>query len=326
MPGIAHEAPVELLRHNPLLAAALLHGSGVAIPVGGSAVMAAGDLTSALPAELRADAVVVLGGKLAVVVEVQRSPDEGKRRVWPACLTLARAQHDCPAVLTVICPGRATGRWARRPIPTGHPGFDLVPLVIDADTTPRASVPGLAGASPELAVLAAFTGAVDLEQDAGRRQVLGTLAAARLDEERLEIYTHLIRAVASAASRSALEALMTTAFKDEFIDRIKAEGRAEVLNDEFIDRIKAEGRAEVLKEEFIDRIKAEGRAEGEAAGRAKGEVRGRADMLLRVLAARGLEVPDRVRERVLACTDLSQLDAWGDSAVAATSLDDVFAG
>jgi hypothetical protein len=35
MPGIAHEAPVELLRHNPMLAAALLHGSGVAVPAGG---------------------------------------------------------------------------------------------------------------------------------------------------------------------------------------------------------------------------------------------------------------------------------------------------
>jgi predicted transposase YdaD len=155
-----------------------------------------------------------------------------------------------------------------------------------------ASVPGLAGAGPELAVLAAFTGAVDLEQDAGRRQVLGTLAAARLDEERLEIYTHLIRAVASAAARSALEALMTTAFKDEFIDRIKAEGRAE----------------------------------GEALGRTEGEVKGRADMLLRILAARGLEVPDPVRERVLSCTDLGQLDAWGDSAVTATTLDEVFPG
>jgi hypothetical protein len=97
------------------------------------------------PAELRADAVIVLDGqgrwpgrqpgKLAVVVEVQTSPDEGKRRVWPAYLALARAQHDCLAVLVVICPGRVTGRWARRPIPTGHPGFDLVPLVIDADTT-----------------------------------------------------------------------------------------------------------------------------------------------------------------------------------------------
>jgi hypothetical protein len=83
MPGIAHEAPVELLRHNPMLAAALLHGSGVPVPVGGSAVMAAGHLSSALPAELRADAVVVVGRKLAVVVEVQRSPDEASAGCGP---------------------------------------------------------------------------------------------------------------------------------------------------------------------------------------------------------------------------------------------------
>jgi hypothetical protein len=129
-------------------------------------------------------------------------------------------------------------------------------------------------------VLAAFTGAVDLEQDADRRLVLDTLAVADLDVDRLETYTHLIRAVASAGARSALEALMTTAFKDEFIDRIKAEGRAE----------------------------------------------GEAGMLLRVLAARGFDVPGHVRERVLSCTDLGQLEGWGDRAVTASSLDDVFSG
>jgi predicted transposase YdaD len=53
---------------------------------------------------------------------------------------------------------------------------------------------------------------------------------------------------------------MTTTFKDDFIDRYKAEGRTEG--------------------------KAEGRAEGEAKGRAEGEAKGKADMLLRILAAR----------------------------------------
>jgi hypothetical protein len=151
------------------------------------------DVQVALPAEFRADAVIALDGqgtgpgrqqaKLVVVVEVQTSPDEGKRRVWPAYLTLARAQHDCPAALVVICPGRVTGRWARRPIPTGHPGFDLVPLVIDASSTPPLSGPSRAEIDPELAVLAAFTGAVDLEQDAGRRLVPGAVAAAGLDAD-----------------------------------------------------------------------------------------------------------------------------------------------
>jgi hypothetical protein len=305
MPGIAHETPIELLRQNPLLAAALLQGTGVAVPGGVSAVMAAGDLSSALPTELRADVVIVLDGqgawpgmqpgKLAVVVEVQTAPDEGKRRVWPAYLTLARAQHVSPAVLVVICRDRATGRWARRPIVTGHPGFDLVPLVVDADTTPALSGPGLAGAGPELAVLAAFTGAVDLEQDAGRRAVLSAVAAAGLDEDRLETYTHLIRACAPVAARSALEAMMTTAFKDDFVERYKEEGRAE-------------GRAEALA--ALDRVKAEGEA----------------GMLLRVLAARGFDVPGPVRERVLSCTDLGQLESWGDKAVTAASLDDVFRG
>jgi hypothetical protein len=96
----------------------------------------------------------------------------------------------------------------------------------------------------------------------------------------LETYTHLIRAVASAAARQALETLMTTTFKDDFIDRIKAEGRAE----------------------------------------------GKADTVLRILTARGFNIPGLVRDRVLSCSDLAQLDRWADTAVTAASLEDIFAG
>jgi predicted transposase YdaD len=120
--------------------------------------------------------------------------------------------------------------------------------------------------------------------------VLGAIAAADLDEDGLQTCTYLIRAVASAAARSALEALMTTVFKDKFIDRIKAEGQAE------------------------------GKAEGEAKGKAEGEAR----MILRMLAARGLEVPAEIRQRVLSCADTGQLEAWGDRAATAASLDEVF--
>jgi predicted transposase YdaD len=109
-------------------------------------------------------------------------------------------------------------------------------------------------------------------------------------------YTHLIRACASAAAREALEVLMTTTFKDDFIDRYKAEGRAE------------------------------GKAEGEAKGKAEGEAKGKAGMLLRILAARGFDIPGPIRERVLSCTDLGQLETWGEQAVTATSLEDVFPG
>jgi hypothetical protein len=68
--------------------------------------------------------------------------------------------------------------------------------------------------------------------------------------------------------------------------------------------------------EFIDRIKAEGKAEGKAESTAA--------MLLRLLAVQGLKVPASVRDRVLSCTDLSQLEAWADKAMTASTLEDVF--
>jgi hypothetical protein len=71
-----------------------------------------------------------------------------------------------------------------------------------------------------------------------------------------------------------------------------------------------------FKDEFVDRLLAEGEAKGEA----KGEARS----ILRVLAAQGLEVPAKVREQILSCTDTSQLDIWLDRAATATSLEEVF--
>jgi hypothetical protein len=161
MPGIMHEGPIELLRCNPLLAAALLGGLGVPVAAGGTAVMA-------------------------------------------------------------------------------------------------------------------LTGAIDLEKEESRRLVLATIAAAGLSDDRLGTYTHLIRAAAPASALEALEALMSTVFKDEFIERYIAEGRAK----------------------------------GEAEGRAKGEAEVQAAMLLRMLAALGFDVPDGIRERVLECPDPDQLGAW----------------
>jgi len=47
-------------------------------------------------------------------------------------------------------------------------------------------------------------------------------------------------------------------------------------------------------------------------------------MILRVLSARGLQVPADIRERVLSCADTSQLEIWGDRAATAATIDDVF--
>ncbi|XYH97530.1 hypothetical protein ACMHYB_58880 [Sorangium sp. So ce1128] len=43
---------------------------------------------------------------------------------------------------------------------------------------------------------------------------------------------------------------------------------------------------------------------------AKGQREAAANAVLKVLEARGLEIPPEVRERVLASTDMTELDRW----------------
>lgn len=75
-----------------------------------------------------------------------------------------------------------------------------------------------------------------------------------------------------------------------------------------------------LKDEFVDGFLDQGRAEGRAQGMAQGE----AHILLRIMAARGLDVPERIRTRVAACADTARLEAWADRAATATSVDEIF--
>lgn len=54
-----------------------------------------------------------------------------------------------------------------------------------------------------------------------------------------------------------------------------------------------------------------------------GEARGEARAVLTVLEGRGVAVPDDVRDQILDCTDLDQLDTWLRRAINATTIDDV---
>jgi hypothetical protein len=48
--------------------------------------------------------------------------------------------------------------------------------------------------------------------------------------------------------------------------------------------------------------------------------------VLTVLEARGVRVPGAVRDQILACTDMDQMDVWLRRAVTATTIDDVLRG
>ncbi len=67
------------------------------------------------------------------------------------------------------------------------------------------------------------------------------------------------------------------------------------------------------------------RDEGRDEGRVEGRVEGRAEDILRILAVRGVPVPDEARQRITACKDLAVLDVWFERAVTATTVDAVLA-
>jgi hypothetical protein len=67
-------------------------------------------------------------------------------------------------------------------------------------------------------------------------------------------------------------------------------------------------------------------AKGKAEGKAEGEAKGKALSVIAILEARGLSVPREVRERIVACRDLSTLGRWLARAVTAATAAGVMEG
>jgi hypothetical protein len=68
-----------------------------------------------------------------------------------------------------------------------------------------------------------------------------------------------------------------------------------------------------------------GEAVGEARGKAEGKAEGKAQAVLAVLEARGFYPTEQQRQRILACTDLEQLNTWVRKAVALVDVEELFA-
>lgn len=292
MASMKHDGLVSLFRNHPGLAPELLQGPlGVHLPEWSEARVDSSEFTQIVPTEYRADLVVLLlNGRpvFAIVVEVQLSRDEGKRKSWPLYLTSLRSQVDCPTALLVVAPDPAVARWCARPIEMGHPGFVLQPLVAGPDAIPLIVGPQEAGKDPELAVLSAL--AHRHEEELAPEIMNAVFTSARgLDEERFRFYVDLALSAMSGAARKALEAMM---------------------------RSSGYQYQSAIARQFV----AEGFEQGQQKGRLEGEQRA----LLKVLETRGLTVDASTREKILACTDLEHLERWLDEALVATSVQDLF--
>ncbi len=232
MSSMRHEGLLLLFRNRPTLAPELLRDAlGVGLPAWSEARVESAELTEVVPTEYRADLVVLLlEGKpvFAIVVEVQLSRDEDKRKTWPLYLASLRSRVGCPTALLVVAPEASVARWCAQPIELGHPGFVLQPLVAGPDAIPVIVDEQAAREDPELAVLSAMAH--------GRGEVGQSIAQAvmeavvGLDSERVRLYVDLTLSSLGEAARHALEELMrsgTYEYQSEFARKYVAQGRQE---------------------------------------------------------------------------------------------------
>jgi hypothetical protein len=188
------------------------------------------DLSECSPSVYRADAAVlysVRGEKFAVITEVQLQPDDDKHLTWPAYLANLRVRDRCQACLVVICPDRATARWAAQGIETGHPGHTLYPLVIGPDNTPVIIEVAEAIGNIGLAAVAAITHGKDPQIKA----ILATLVEAldSIDPEKAHRYAEYVTVALTGDAQEEMERLMATdtyVYQGKYAQSLIAEGEA----------------------------------------------------------------------------------------------------
>ena len=112
-----------------------------------------------------------------------------------------------------------------------------------------------------------------------------------LDDDRARFYHDLVYNSLNEAARRALEAMMIKGYE--------------------------------YQSDFAKKYVAQGRSEGRAEGRSEGRAEEAARALLTVFRARGIAVPDAVRERIEAQKDPERLERWLEKAVIAASVTEV---
>lgn len=292
-----HAILADLVRRHPELVVRLARGlPGVSIPPGCTA-RTVGPIIRHVSTE--ADDIVELqddtDGKprLAFIVEIQRIIKPGKLQSWPADMWNERYRRGCDCHVLVMTTDHKVAAWAAEPIRCGASVTHL--LVIGPDQIPKITKYDAAHDEPGLAVLSAC--AYGTAPD-GRDTVRAALAALKdLPPDESRLYHRFIS--------SMLTATVVQKFNEELM--ILDNPRLPPWQyDE--DGIPLDGYTVIVKP-LLNKTLADERR----------------DKLPRVLASRGIAVPQSTRDRIDACTDAELLGTWFDRALTATTLDEVFA-
>ena len=195
-------------------------------------------------------------------------------------------------MLIVITQSSSTAKWASRPIRFGFRDWHSLtvrPLVLGPDNVPVIADERQAEKDVPLAVLSAMTHGRGPQAPA----ILESLAAAlrTIDADSAAVFV-------------------------QFVDSCLADPQAKQMWRDLMTAIQY-----FWRHPLAEQVRAEGREQGLEQGR----IQDRQEMTLRILEWRGIPVPDSVRERVMACTDLAQLEVWAQRAVRATNGAELFA-
>jgi hypothetical protein len=231
MPSLFHEGIIALVRERPELAADLLRELlHVRLPVFTEARLAEASLNDIIPAEYRADAVVLLvDGKpvFGIILEAQLQTDADKGFTWPTYAVAARARHRCPFVLLIVTPDAGTARWAAQPVELGG-GNVWKAFVVGPDGIPAITDPQKAADEPELAVLSVM--AHGRAEDVNTAVAVASAAAAGvagLPEPLRVLCLALIESSLGNAARKSFEMLpQGQQFFSETMRRSFAQGEA----------------------------------------------------------------------------------------------------
>ncbi|MEW1846178.1 hypothetical protein AB0392_50190 [Nonomuraea angiospora] len=289
MPSPRHDALIELFRESPQLAVDILRDVlKVELPATPVVRLESTTFNTRPSDDIEADVVIVLGPPQApvhaIIVEIQQDKSKKPQQLARYAAALWLLLS-CDVTVLLVSPDRNAAAYYAQPIESGLTGYRLQAQVLGPDSIPAITDPQQAAAQLGLSTMAVMVHGRD-------RKVVEAFAAAlaerRPDEHGPQYYEYAY-SMSGPDVRRLMEEIMKSTTWPVY--------------------------SPFAREHF---------GRGREEGKAEGEVLEAARMVLLVLAARGFDVPDETKAKIVACTDLARLEVWATRAVTARTLLDLF--
>ncbi|MGI8329096.1 hypothetical protein ACRYCC_03970 [Actinomadura scrupuli] len=290
MPTPYHDALNRMFRDRPAAIVEILHDLlGVDVPVDALVRVESNDFNDRPSTDFQPDTVITVGPPQrpvhGVIVEVQREKTASKRRQLARYAAQLWLMVKCRVTVLCICPDEEVAAYYAEPFPTTLPGYVLQTVVLGPGRVPVITEPEEVRVHPELAAMSVMVHGDD-HRPVAEAFVEGAQSFKDGDAPKFLEYAY---SMSGRATRRLLEEIMSKTDWPVY--------------------------SPFAREHF---------GRGEEKGLEKGRAEGEAHAVLRVLAARKIEVPDDARDRITGCSDAKQLDLWLDRAVVATCVADLF--